>query len=192
MFMLGTDIDHELRLELLTPHHAGSLSTLIEKSRVSLREWLPWVDSSRSIKDSLNYIHFELDKLSKNRGFQMGIWFRGQLAGVIGFHEVDWTNRKVSLGYWLGDGYRGKGLMRRSCRKLVDFAFTVWDLQRVEILCAVGNTKSQAIPKSIGFTQEGVKRHCEWLNDHFVDHIVFSLLKTEWLVQNSKNASKSE
>lgn len=63
---------------------------------------------------------------------------------------------------------------------MIDFAFNEWNLNRVEIRCATGNTASQSIPKALGFEEEGLLRENEWLYDHFVDHVVFSMLKRNW------------
>ena len=65
-------------------------------------------------------------------------------------------------------------------RAITNQAFKELKLNRIEIRCATGNKASQAIPKSLGFKEEGVMRQNEWLYDHFVDHIVFSVLASEW------------
>jgi ribosomal-protein-serine acetyltransferase len=100
---------------------------------------------------------------------------------VVGLHFIDWPNRRTSLGYWLGASYQGRGLITKSCGVLLDHLFTELGLNRVEIACAVGNTKSRAIPERLGFVQEGVLRQQEWLYDHFVDHAVYAMLAASWL-----------
>ena len=63
---------------------------------------------------------------------------------------------------------------------MVNFAFDDWNLNRIEVRCSPRNTASQAIPISLGYHREGILRQNEWLYDHFVDHIVFSMLKKDW------------
>jgi ribosomal-protein-serine acetyltransferase len=63
---------------------------------------------------------------------------------------------------------------------LVEHAFGELGLNRVSIACAVENKKSCAIPERLGFRREGVKRQAEWLYDHFVDHVVYGALASEW------------
>ena len=89
-------------------------------------------------------------------------------------------NRSTSIGYWLAEGYQGKGIMIKSCRSLIDYAFGNLGLNRVEIRCAVENSRSRAIPKNLGFTKEGIIRDAEWLYDHYVDHVVYGMLSEEW------------
>ena len=70
--------------------------------------------------------------------------------------------------------------MTNACRTLVTYAFHEWGLNKVEIHCAVGNIRSRAIPTRLGFTQEGSLREAEWVNDHFVDLVIYGMLAREW------------
>jgi len=40
--------------------------------------------------------------------------------------------------------------------------------------------RSRAIPERLDFRQEGVLQQAEWLYDHFVDLVVYSVLAREW------------
>ena len=112
-----------------------------------------------------------------------GIWHEGRLAGAIGYDPIDWENRTTELGYWLGEEYQGKGLVTAACRALVEPAFGELSLNRVVISCATENKKSCAIPERLGFRREGVQRQAEWLYHHFVDHVVYAALASEWPTQ---------
>jgi len=178
--MVRLGIDDETELCLLKERHAEELFVLMNQNRKYLREWLPWLDTNKSLDDTEEFIKGSLEQFANNSGFQSGIWFRGRLAGVIGYHKIDWVNRATSIGYWLGASFQGKGLMTNACRVLVDYAFNEFGLNRVEIRCAVENKKSRAIPERLGFKQEGVIRQAEWLYDRFVDHVVYGMLAGEW------------
>jgi ribosomal-protein-serine acetyltransferase len=173
-------IDDDIELRLLEERHAEELFALTDQNREYLREWLPWVDDVTAVEDTKAFIRRSLDLFASNNGFQAGIWFQGRLAGVIGYHELDWTDRKTAIGYWLGAAFQGRGLMTRACQALVDYAFVELELNRVEIQCATGNRKSCAIPERLGFKKEGIIRQAEWLYDHSVDLVVYGMLKSEW------------
>lgn len=174
-------IDDELELRILEEWHVKEMHQLINRNRAYLRQWLPWVDYETSVESSRSFVRRSLQRYIENDGFNLGIFFQGQLAGVIGYHSVNWPNRQVEIGYWLGAEFTGQGLMTRACRALIDFAFGKLMLNRVAILCATENARSRAIPERLGFTPEGVLRDGEWLYDHFVDLVVYSVLAREWL-----------
>jgi ribosomal-protein-serine acetyltransferase len=173
-------IDHEVTLRLFEEADVAEIFALIDRNRAHLREWLPWVDYNTSPDDSLKFIRHSQQQYLNNEGFQLGICYQERLAGVIGYHAVNWPNRHVEIGYWLGAEFQGNGLMTRACRALVDYAFERLMLNRVAILCATGNARSRAIPERLGFTQEGIVRDGEWLYDHFVDLVIYSMLAREW------------
>jgi ribosomal-protein-serine acetyltransferase len=145
----------------------------------------PSVLASRTLEDHKNFIRDALTQFAQNKGFVAGIWHEGRLAGVIGYDPIDWENRTTELGYWLGEEYQGKGLVTAACRALVEHAFGELSLNRVVISCATENKKSCAIPERLSFRREGVQRQAEWLYDHFVDHVVYAALASEWPTQRS-------
>lgn len=183
--MFTYKIDENTDLRILEIRHAEQLFFVTEQSRESLREWLPWIDFTRTVEDSRNFIAGTLQQFSQNNGFQAGIWYKGELAGVIGLHGINWSNKSTSIGYWLGQAYEGKGLMTKACEAVVDYCFIELELNRIEIRTATENKKSMAIPQRLGFRQEGCLKQSERLYEKFVDHFVFGLVKDDW--SNMKN-----
>ena len=70
--------------------------------------------------------------------------------------------------------------MTKSCQAMVTYAFDTLKLDKVEIRCAIENTRSGAIPQRLGFKLEGIIKQGEWLYDHFVDLFLFGMLASEW------------
>ncbi len=178
--LLCIRIDEDTELRIYEERHAHELAEVVDRNRAHLRQWLPWLDYSRTVEDSKAFIKNSLQQFANNEGFQMGIWYQDKLVGGIGLHTIDWANRKVEIGYWLAEAYQGKGLMTRACRTLVTYAFDELGLNKVEIRCATENIRSCAIPKRLGFTQEGILRDAAWLYDHFEDLVVYGMLAREW------------
>ena len=173
-------VDDELEVVPLEAAHAEAVFAAVERNRAYLRQWLPWLDHVKSVDDERAFIARSTAQAAANNGFHAGIWRDGDVVGTIGFHYVDWANRKTELGYWVDQGEQGKGIITRSCRAAVDFAFAEWKLNRVVIFCATGNTRSRAVPERLGFTLEGVYRQAEWLYDHYVDLAAYAVLAREW------------
>lgn len=188
--MFAFKVDDDVVLKLLDPTHSQSLYELIDSCRPYLKQWLPWVDGTKEVSDTKQFIERTQKQFASNNGFRTGIWYRGNMAGVIGFHDVNWSNKSTSIGYWLGEGYQGKGIMTRACRAFVDHAFNGLNLNRVEIRCAVDNLKSRAIPERLHFINEGTIRDAEWLYDQYVDHVVYGILAQEWTPSDAICSSK--
>ncbi|NDV62031.1 GNAT family N-acetyltransferase [Puniceicoccales bacterium CK1056] len=173
-------ISHDLVLKVLRPCEAGVLFSLVQKNRAHLREWLPWVDSTRSPVDTRKFLEMSYGGFLHGAGFNFGIRHHGGLVGLVGFHGFDMANRITSLGYWLSEDACGKGIMREAVAGCVQYAFSDRGMNRVYVRCATNNFRSKRIPESLGFTHEGTQREAEWLYDHFVDLDVYSVLAAEW------------
>lgn len=167
-------------LRLRTEADAESIFNIVHKNRAHLRQWLPWVDYNTTADDTRQFIQSCSQQFDKQEGLDLGIWYANQWIGSIGFHDWDKTNRKAALGYWLSEEFQGKGLMTDAAQAMVKYGFDKMHLNRIEIRCATGNVKSQAIPKRLHFKKEGVTRQSEWLYDHFEDMIIYSLLAEEY------------
>lgn len=168
------------QLRVVEEQDAVAIYALLDRNREFLREWLPFIDHTQSAQGVLSFIRNARQQLANNQGTQYVILWQGQVAGLIGFHSIDWSNRKTSIGYWLGQEFTGLGLMSTAVEGLCQLAFEHYKLHCVEIRVATENTKSQRVPERLGFTREGVLRQREWLYDHYVDHIVYSMLDHEW------------
>lgn len=159
------------------------------RSRASLGEWLPWIEHTHSPEDIRNYIRrVVIPQRENNQGPNCAIWIDGAVGGGCGCHPIDWPNRSCSLGYWLDERFRGRGVMTRAVAALVNILFEELKLHRVTIRCATGNTKSCAIPERLGFRQEGVELEAEWVGGRWVDLLNWGILDREW--RNRGTASR--
>ncbi len=177
---LRIQIDADTELRVIEERDAPYIFALTHANREYLRQWLPWVDGTRSVEDTYAFIRTQNIQRMSNGSFGCVILYRSQIVGTISFHLIDWSNRRVEIGYWLGAAFQGKGLMTKACKAMVAYAFDEWQLNKVEIHCAIDNSRSCAIPQRLGFTLEGTIRQAEWLYDHYVDLKVFGMLESEW------------
>lgn len=173
-------IDKNLVIKLLETHHSKPMFNLIDSNRTYLKKWLPWVDNVKNYEDCINFIKTSKKHFIENNGFQSGIWYKQKLVGIIGYHKINWDSKKTSLGYWLSEEFVGKGIVSKSCKFFIDYAFKELNLNEIEIRCAENNNKSRKIPERLGFQQEELITKAEYLNDRYVNHIVYRIFKKEW------------
>jgi ribosomal-protein-serine acetyltransferase len=179
-------VDDSVRLELVSENDARELTELIERNRAYLKEWLPWLNASRGIHDAARFIGRSIEQAEDNNGLTFSIICNGELVGIIGQHYLDSFNRRTEIGYWLDAAHQGRGIVTRSTARLTDYAFAEQDCNRVILHCAAGNVKSRAVAERLGFTQEGILREAEWLYDHYVDLVVYSMLKAHWVLSRPR------
>jgi ribosomal-protein-serine acetyltransferase len=178
--MFRAQLRDNVYLQLLEERHAPEVFSLADRDRDYLREWLPWVDATVSQDDTLSFIRSTLEQFASQKGFVAGIWREHQFCGVIGTHQLDRLNRKVEIGYWLGRAFQGQGIMTDACRAVVTHLLFGMELNRVTIQCATGNEKSCAVPRRLGFAEEGLAREAQLLRGHFHDLRRFAMLKKDW------------
>lgn len=179
--MLKWKIDENISLRPIEVRDSERIFQLTDRHRNYLREWLPWVDATKTVRDTKMAIKSMKKSHDERKGLTFVILYQGEIVGVTGFNSFDWLNKITYIGYWLSADYQGKGIMTKVVRALCNYAFIDLRLNRVEICAAVDNKKSRAIPERLGFKLEGIRRSAEWVNDRFVDHAIYGMLAEEWI-----------
>lgn len=176
-------INDHLLLKPLAEGDANILFSLVDCNRDRLKQWLPWLDFTKSESDSLDFIRKSQSEMNLGASHVFGVWLDNKLAGVASLQNISKSNRSAAIGYWVGKDFTGYGIALQSTQKLVEYAFEILNFQRIEIRCATENLNSQRIPEGLGFHFEGTSRACEWLYDKFVDHKVYSILRSDSSLQ---------
>jgi len=174
-------VDEDIVLRLHQEKMAPLLFEFVDTNRIHLREWLPWLDHNTKVEDSEKFISECQENYKKKTSLNLGIYYHDTLVGSIGFNILDKVNRKAEIGYMLGEKWTGKGIMRKSCKTLVNYGFNDLNLNRIVIKAATGNKKSRSIPEKMNFHKEGVLQQAEFLYDRYVDVVVYGMLKENWI-----------
>jgi ribosomal-protein-serine acetyltransferase len=180
--------DESVSIALVDDSHAPALFELVNANRPHLREWLPWVDHMQTVEQFLNFIAQSKKKEAAGTDFAFMILYNGVAAGRIGIYNIDNQNKIGAIGYWLGAAFAGKGITTKACRALIDYCFTVLDINRIEIKCGTGNHKSQAVAERLGFNKEGIIRRGELLYNNFIDLYLYAMLKADWKTAGTEQA----
>lgn len=105
-----------------------------------------------------------------------------RVAGSTRFAGMALAHKRAEIGYtWIDTALQGSGLNKAMKHAMLQHAFEVMDLNRIELKTDVLNTQSRNAILSIGATQEGIFRH------HMItstgrlrDTVYFSIIKEEW------------
>lgn len=63
----------------------------LNNEREYMREWLPFVDSTKEVEDTASFVNHVLQTADK----QFTIYFQEQFVGLVGFKDTDLTNKKI-------------------------------------------------------------------------------------------------
>lgn len=178
--MFTHKVDDEIVLKLMEYQDSEEVFNLVDKSRTHLKEWMTWVDAVRSVEDIHAVTRKNLLAFADRKAVHFIILYNDQVAGAVNINAIDWSIKSAEIGYWLGSGFTGKGIMTRAVRSLLDYAFIKLDLHKVEIWAAEENTKSRSLPETLGFIHEGIRRDDERINGKFITMMIYGILKAEW------------
>ena len=176
MVMFSRTITAEISISLSVPQYAEAIFSLTDRNRDFLRQWLPWLDATKTVADTQQFLDHQLQRFAKGEALNVTIFYQGTAAGVAGFNSLDRVNGIGCLGYWLGQEFNGKGIMTAVVRDLIGIGREFYSLQKIDIRCATDNRRSRAIPERLGFLHEGTLRRAEKLYEQWVDHEVYALL----------------
>jgi UDP-4-amino-4,6-dideoxy-N-acetyl-beta-L-altrosamine N-acetyltransferase len=116
------------------------------------------------------------------------ISIKGDLAGVISLNEIDYTNKKTSSGFYIGDDkYKMYGGF--IAPYLYNYVFNDLNLHKITAEVMEGNSNIMKIHKLHGYREIGFYKDHIFKYDTFHDVHVFELLKEQW-EQNSKKYEK--
>jgi ribosomal-protein-serine acetyltransferase len=173
-------VDDETQLRAYEEKDAGALFSLVKSSYEHLRPFLHWVTPDYSPETAREFILQNRMAAEERKREGYGVFYQGELVGSVGLVKLDWSSKYAEIGYWIAKDFEGRGLITRSCRALIDYAFEQLGINRVEIRCATENARSRAIPEKLGFQLEGVLRQSIWRHERFYDVAIYGVLAEEW------------
>lgn len=104
------------------------------------------------------------------------IWVDGKFAGVIGLSEIDRTDMKAHIGYWLGEAFWNKGYATEALSLMIDFCRKELKLVRLYAKVLDYNLASLNVLMKNRFLVEGFERKTFKMHDGY--HSFFLVART--------------
>lgn len=95
-------------LRQLHVSEAGRLFQVVDRNRQVLEPWLPWVKTTLSAANSLDFINQTLQKRQQAISYEYGIFAHKELIGHMSLMHIQ--EAKPEIGYWIDAGYTGRGI----------------------------------------------------------------------------------
>ena len=89
-----------------------------------------------------------------------------------GFSTAEW-------GFALGSPFWGRGLFTEGAELVLDFAFDVIGVHRLEARAAVRNGRGNGALKKVGALQEGILRRSLLRNGEYLDQVLWAIIDSD-------------
>lgn len=120
----------------------------------------------------------------------IGLQENDETVGDIAIQDIDSMNRNANVRIAIfEERHQGFGYGSEAMRLLLDYAFGVLQLHRVELNVFSYNERAIRAYEKVGFTVEGRQREALYYNFEYHDSILMAILAREY-VQKYKNASR--
>ena len=128
-----------------------AMAQAIAESLEHLRPWMPWVAfEPLSRDDRAALVTTFQERWDAGEDFGYGMFVDGQPVGGCGLHRR-LGEGALEIGYWVHVACVGRGFATIATAGLVDAAFALPEIERVEIHHDKANESSRRVPEKLGF-----------------------------------------
>ena len=118
-------------------------------------------------------------KKGEDFGFSICLKDTNECIGRIAMRVTD-TEDVWNIGFWMHPDYQGKGLMKESVLKMIDWTFDELAATAIETAHAVWNKASKGLIMRCGFTHvrhnpKGFQKHGTWVEEE-----EYELTRADW------------
>jgi [ribosomal protein S5]-alanine N-acetyltransferase len=96
--------------------------------------------------------------------------------GLFQVRQLDPIFSTAEWGFALGSAFWGSGLFVKGAELVIDFAFDVIGVNRLEARAAIENRRGNGALRKIGATQEGILRKAFLKNGRYLDQSLWAIL----------------
>ena len=99
-------------------------------------------------------------------------------VGGISVTPNDGERRQsAEVGYWLGEPFWGRGIASEALRAITEYAFSTFDVCRLEAGVYGWNPASARVLEKAGYTLEGRARQAVIKDGHLTDRLLYGLVR---------------
>lgn len=108
----------------------------------------------------------------------------GEMIGYFRLSNYSRENRNIYIGADIEESHRGRGLGYQSYLSMMANLFTVRKLNKITLEVLSTNERAYKLYKKLGFSVEGTKRQEVWRKNTWIDSIIMSITRSEFMLAN--------
>ena len=101
--------------------------------------------------------------------------------GIVRTDEIDYINGSIRVGGDILPKYQRQGYGRRMLELLKKCCFDYLNMNRIWLLVLETNHTAIRLYRKVGFIEEGRQRQGIYRDDRYIDYIMMSMLKSEYV-----------
>jgi RimJ/RimL family protein N-acetyltransferase len=103
--------------------------------------------------------------------------------GIFQVRELEPGFGTAEWGFAIGSPFWGTGVFQEGAKLVVDFAFDVLGVHRLEARAAIRNGRGNAALLKVGAVQEAVLRKSFLRNGEYLDQALWAIVEDDWRAQ---------
>jgi ribosomal-protein-alanine N-acetyltransferase len=173
-------VGNEIYLRFLKERDAGAKLDLNVRNRSFFEPYLGTrTEDFYTMEYQRSSLEAGLASKEKDEGYFLGVFLNesDELIGIVSLTEVvRGSLQSCWLGYYLDQAQNGRGYTTEAVRLVIDYAFQVLKLHRIEAGVMPHNSASIRVIEKIGFEREGLSRKNVLINGKWQDHLHFAII----------------
>jgi RimJ/RimL family protein N-acetyltransferase len=152
------------------------------RSNAIINQYQGWIPET--VADVREFIQDKVCAIidQPNTWFQLAIVRKdtGKLIGDVGIHFLEPDSLQAEIGCTLNFDQHGNGFATEALTETLNFLFRKLNKHRVIASIDPRNKKSIKLVERIGMRKEAHFRRSLWINNEWVDDLVYAILKEDW------------
>jgi RimJ/RimL family protein N-acetyltransferase len=176
-------VTRRLVIRCWEPRDAPLLKAAVDGSLDHLRPWMPWAHHEpQTLSEKVELLRSFRGKFDLGQDYVYGVFSSDEteVLGGSGLHTR--VEDGFEIGYWVSATAIGRGIATETTAALTRVGIELAGAERIDIRVDPTNERSAAIPRKLGYVEEGTLRSRlpgRIEGEPKRDMIVFSLLREE-------------
>ena len=152
-------------LTMLTSHEVAKFISPPPSTIAGYERFIAWTHQQRAAG---NYVCF-------------GIVPHGMdtVVGLFQIHQTEPGFMTAEWGFALGSPYWGSGMFAEGAELVLDFAFEILGVHRLEARAALQNGRGNGALRKLGAVQEGILRRSLLRNGEYLDQVLWAIIDSD-------------
>ncbi|MDK2980717.1 MAG: hypothetical protein PWQ55_1064 [Chloroflexota bacterium] len=114
-----------------------------------------------------------------------------KIIGNVGFMNINQLSHCAEIGIVIGEKASwNKGFGTEAMQLMVDYGFNTLNLNRIYLHVYETNPRGIRCYEKVGFQHEGRQRQARYLEGQYIDVLMMSILKKDWIDKKMKEGHK--